>query len=323
MIAEYCADLYGPAQAEMKAFIAYSEAHWNDMLTKPDSITETFALLAKALAKAPAGSFYAKRIALVADYIQPLIARRDQILRNAERENARTVRISDRDGSKIAIDGRLDEEVWKKLSGYQQGNLLDCTTGKDTPKMKSHMGFFWHNNSIYLGIRCDDPDMKNLKVTGTQNDDPHILGGDHVQLLIETQTHGFYQLAINPAGLVLDMDHQGGAKPAWSSGASIATYTGDGFWSVEIRLPVPGDLQGDVDPLNGITGRKPAGTYPWYFNICRQRIRDGKTERFAFSPTDKPDFLDPAKFGRMNGYLPRGTAWEDEKRKRADAKKAP
>jgi len=323
MIAEYCADLYGPAQAEMKAFIAYSEAHWNDMLTKPDSITETFALLAKALAKAPAGSFYAKRIALVADYIQPLIARRDQILRNAERENARTVRISDRDGSKIAIDGRLDEEVWKKLSGYQQGNLLDCTTGKDTPKMKSHMGFFWHNNSIYLGIRCDDPDMKNLKVTGTQNDDPHILGGDHVQLLIETQTHGFYQLAINPTGLVLDVDHQGGAKPAWSSGASIATYTGDGFWSVEIRLPVPGDLQGDVDPLNGITGRKPAGTYPWYFNICRQRIRDGKTERFAFSPTDKPDFLDPAKFGRMNGYLPRGTAWEDEKRKRADAKKAP
>jgi hypothetical protein len=142
-------------------------------------------------------------------------------------------------------------------------------------------------------------------------------------LLIETQTHGFYQIAVNPAGLVLDVDHQDGAKPAWSSGAQVAAFTGEGFWSVEMRLPVAGDLQATVDALNGIAGRKPAGTYPWYFNICRQRIRNGVAERVAFSPTLKLDFLEPAKFGRLNGYLPRGTAWEEEKKKRLEAGKAP
>lgn len=323
MINEYCADMYGPAQEEMKTFIAHSESAWMDMLSSPDSITQTFALLAKAQAKAPAGSLYAKRIALVADYIQPLIARRDQMLRSAARENARTVRVSDRDGSKIKIDGRLDEEIWSKLSGYQQGELFDCTTGKVAPNRdKTRMGFFWHDNSLYFRIRCDDSDLKNLNATGSERDDPHILDGDHVQLLIETQSHAFYQIAVNPKGLVLDVDHSGGSKPAWSAGAEIAAYQGEGFWSVEIRLPVAGDMQAAVDALNGVSGRKPAGTYPWYFNITRQRVRGTTIGRFAFSPTEKADFLEPAKFGRMNGYLPRGTAWEDEKKKRLDAKAA-
>lgn len=322
MIDEYCRDMYGPASAEMKAFIAHGEAKWMDMLSTPDSITETFALLAKAQAKAPAESLYAKRIALVADYIQPLIARRDQMLRNAGRENARTVRVSDRDGSKIKIDGILDEEIWGKLSGYQQGDLFDCTTGK-AARDKTRMGFFWHDDCLYFRIRCDDRDLKSLDVTGKQKDDPDILKGDHVQLLFETQSHAFYQIAVDPDGHVLDVDHAGGSpKPAWSAGAEIATHKGDGFWTVEIRLPVAGDMQEAVDALNGVSGRKPAGTYPWYFNITRQRTRGGVTERFAFSSTDKPDFLDPAKFGRMNGYLPTGQAWEDEKKKRLEAKGA-
>lgn len=318
LIDEYCTDMYGPAKEEMKAFIAHGEAAWMDMLSKPDSITRTFALLAKAQAKAPADSLYAKRIALVADYIQPLIARRDQMLRSADRENARTVRISDRDGSQVKIDGRADEEVWKKLSGYQQGSLVDCATGTENPrsKTKARMGFFWHDNCIYMSIRCQEPDISSLRLTGTQHDDPRILEGDHVQLLFETQTHEFYQIAVNPKGLVLDVDHAGGVKPAWSAGAEIATFVGTDFWSVEMRLPVAGDMQAAVDALNGISGRKPAGTYPWYFNICRQRVRGKSTERLAFSPTAAADFLEPAKFGRMNGYLPRGAAWEEEKKKR-------
>ncbi|GEP43211.1 DUF4838 domain-containing protein [Brevifollis gellanilyticus] len=315
MIDEYCQDMYGPAKEEMKTFIAHGEAAWMDMLSKPDSITQTFALLARAQAKAPSGSLYAQRIALVADYIEPLIARRDQMLRSADRENARTVRVSDRDGSKIKIDGKLDEEIWSKLSGYQQGDLFDCTTGK-AARERSRMGFFWHDNAIYFSIRCQDRDMKNLKITGTQDDDPQITEGDHVQLLFETQSHVFYQIAVDPAGHVLDVDHHEGAKSTWSAGAEIATHQEDGLWTVEIRLPVAGDMQAAVDALNGVSGRKPAGTYPWYFNICRQRVRGDVIERQAFSPTQKSDFLEPAKFGRMNGYLPRTTAWDDEKKKR-------
>lgn len=323
LIDEYCADMYGPASQEMKTFISHSEAAWMDMLNSPQSITQTFALLAKAQQKAPPGSLHARRIALVADYIQPLIARRDQMLRSTDREGARAVRISDRDGSQIKIDGRIDEDVWKKLSGYQQASLMDCATGKDAPRMKTRMGLFWHDNSLYVSIRCEDRDIPGLSITGAQNDDARILEGDHVQMLIETQTHGFYQIAVNPQGLVLDSDHEGGVKPKWSANAEVASHIGEGFWSVEMRLPVAGDMQAAVDALNGISGRKPAGTYPWYINICRQRVRGASAERFAFSPTSKPDFLEPAKFGRLNGYLPRTAAWDEEKKKREAKAEAP
>jgi hypothetical protein len=306
----------------MKTFIAYSEAHWMEMLKTPDSITQSFALLAQAQQKAPAGSLYATRIALVADFIQPLLARRDQLLRSADRENARTLRISDRDGSQIQMDGKLDEDVWKKLSGYQQADLPDCTTGVVPRRLKTHMGLFWHGDSLYVGVRCDDPDLRNLHTTGTHKDDPRILDGDHVQLLIETQTHAFYRLAVNSAGQLFDEDQAGGAKPAWASGATVASFVGDGFWSVEIRLPVRGDMQASIDPLDGISGRKPAATYPWYFNVCRQRTRNGVTERYAVSPTANPDFLEPKNFARLDGYAKRTTAWDEEKKKRADAKAA-
>jgi hypothetical protein len=81
-------------------------------------------------------------------------------------------------------------------------------------------------------------------------------------------------------------------------------------------------LQGAVDALNGVSGRKPAATYPWYFNVCRLRVRNGVAERFALSPTTKPDFLDPAKFARLNGYAPPAN-WEKEKQRRAEPKGAP
>ncbi len=318
MISEYCRDLYGPACEEMKAFIAYGEEHWMGMNQSPEMIAEAFSLLAKAQGKVAASSLPAKRIALVSDYMKPLLARREQLLRNAGRENARVLRINDKDGSQITLDGRLDEPLWKKMSGYQTGELVDCATGKAT-KTKTRFSVFWSDNALYFGIRCDDRDMGNLQNAGVKNDDPHILDGDHVQLLLETQSHAFYQLAANPAGLVLDVDHGDDARPAWSSEAKVATFTGDGFWSVEIRLPVGGDLQGVVDPLSGVSGRKPSAAYPWYFNVGRQRVREGEIQRFALSPTAKPDFLDPAKFARLNGYAPPAN-WEKEKQRRAEAK---
>lgn len=321
MINEYCRDLYGPASEEMKAFIAYGEAHWMGMNQSTEQIAEAFALLAKAQQKVPADSLPGKRIALVADYIQPLAARREQLLRTAGRENARVLRINDKDGKEITFDGKLDEPLWKKMSAYQTGELVDCATGKVT-RAKTRFHVFFSDDALYFGIRCDDPDIAQVQNTGDKNDDARILEGDNLQLLFETQNHAFYQIAVNAAGHVLDVDHDGESRPAWSSGAKVATFTGDKFWSVEIRLPLGGDLQDAVDPLNGISGRKPAATYPWYFNVCRQRVRDGNIERSALSPTAKPDFLEPAKFARLNGYAPPAN-WEKEKQRRADAKAAP
>ena len=60
-----------------------------------------------------------------------------------------------------------------------------------------------------------------------------------------------------------------------------------------------GPLQEELDPLNGLAGKRPSKARPWYFNVCRQRVRDDGTELSAFSPTGKKHFHDVMKFGKL------------------------
>ena len=133
----------------------------------------------------------------------------------------------------------------------------------------------------------------------TKDGDMNVFNGDTIELLLETQSHSYYQIVISPSGAVIDLDRKKGLNTLWSSGIETAAYIGDGFWSLEVRVPGAGGLQGEVDPLNGVAGRKPNETYPWYFNVCRQRMRPIGEEYSAFSPTGKKHFHDVMKFGKL------------------------
>ena len=144
--------------------------------------------------------------------------------------------------------------------------------------------------------------MKGNKITTTQNDDPKILEGDHILLLIETPTRSPYEIAINPAGAIYDADQAPGGKGiAWNSGAQVVVHRAEGRWSIELRLPIVGEDAFTLDPTKGIAGAQPKELFPWHFNLGRLRVRDGKTERTAYSPTGKDDFRVPEKFAKLWG----------------------
>jgi len=173
--------------------------------------------------------------------------------------------------------------------------LKELETGV-APAMGTSFTSCWADNALYLAIRCEERDTKGMKITANNTDDQAIYKGDFVELLLETQSHSYYRIAIAPNGVLVDTDMKlGGPEPRWSSKAEVATQVGDGFWTVELRIPMTGDLG---DPLNGVVGFKPG--LPFYFNLCRQRVRDRGIERSAFSPTGKPDFYDPVKFGTLS-----------------------
>jgi hypothetical protein len=48
-----------------------------------------------------------------------------------------------------------------------------------------------------------------------------------------------------------------------------------------------------------VVGRKPLKSLPWYFNVCRQRVREDETELSAFSPTGEKTFHVPNRFARL------------------------
>lgn len=296
MLEEYYTLFYGPARDEMKAFIEYSEANWPDMGKRAEKIAKAFELLGKAQQKVPADSAYGKRISLIADFIKPMKALQEQLSRGQGRENAPSVLGFTHNKKDLrVIDGKLDDPFWEELRIY---NLVERETGRD-PLSHTSFRIAWAEDAIYFGITCEDVDTRNLNIATVKNEDPDIFKGDCVEILLETQSHSYYHLAINPAGALIDLDRKNEANSKWSSGAQVASHVGDGYWSVEIRIPVVGEQQEFIDPLNGVAGRKPTGTYPWYFNVCRQRVRSGGTEFSSFSPTGNPTFLDPSKFGNM------------------------
>jgi len=252
-------------------------------------------LFAAAEKKVEAGSIYGKRLALVADYLKALKSRGDQLAR--PRGPVPEQRLND-EAAGIKVDGRLDEPYWQEFPSFAGGRLKGLNK-KQKPAFGTNFKVAWGKENIYFAISCAESNACPLNIGTTKNDDPAIWQGDVVDILLETDAHSYYQIAVNPAGAVADLDRAAGKEDfSWSSQAEIAVSTNDGSWIIEARIPVVEDAN---DPLHQVVGRKPVYSLPWFFNICRRRARESGVELSAFSPAGLPEINDAMKFGKLTG----------------------
>ncbi len=293
LLNEYCEKFYGPAAKEMKTFIEFSETNWPLMQSQAAPIDTAFELLAAAR-KAAGDTVYGKRIDLMVAFVEPMKKLRDKLAAGRKGPRAEAV---ERQNLDFKLDGKLDKPFWKDVPEYELKEIVSSQPAASRTTFK----MVWSDMALIVGIRCDEADMKGLNIAATQSkDDLNLMTGDDVELLLETQSHSYYQLAINPAGALVDIDRIKRLDTLWSSEAEVATYVGDTFWSVEVRIPVSDNDAGGADPLKKVEGKKPTAKAPWHFNLCRMRIRGGKeVEDAAFSPTGTKGFCEPWKFGEL------------------------
>lgn len=200
----------------------------------------------------------------------------------------------------ITVDGRLDEDVWRELPAY---TLRDLTHGTP-PEHPTTFRLFWSDKALYLGIHCADSDPEGIRVGTPLHGDAAIWDGDVVEILLETADHAYYQIVINPAGAVVSLDRgygiiTDGVNRLWLPDAEIATHPAQDGWQLEIRIPVRPPVDPRHDPLRGVVGRPPVSESPWFFNVCRLRIREGGVESSAFAPTKSGGFHNMAAFGKL------------------------
>lgn len=306
MLQEYCERFYGPAGPIMLRFFHHCEAHWQAMEKEKDKVDTALAIFEEARAAVASDSVEARRIAIVGDFLGPLRSKSAQLgLKRGPVPFLRTVwEIQD----PLKIDGQLDEPYWKDCPQAAKGRLSEIQTG-GLPTFGTSVMAGWDRSgqNLYLGIRCEERPGDPIRDTSRAVDDAAIWYGDAVEILLETDSHAYYQLAISPSGILVDLD-RGSDKASWyrwQSNAEVATRIEPDHWTVEIRIPVTSD---DNDPLNLVVGRKPSSSLPWYLNICRQRIRDTGSEFSALSPTGTPGFHVPLQFARF--YDGRSHAFE-------------
>ncbi len=302
LLDEYYALYYGPASAAMKAFVEYCEQNWMHMTTDGAKIGEAFRLLATAQGTVEPQSVYGQRIAKLATLMKPLHTLQQQLSRPRESDMPYRILETHQAGGRLMkdkpLDGKLSKEFWPPVRISSLNRLVPGTR----TAVPSHFQVLREGDLLYFGIHCDEPDMRGTKNATTTPDDPRLFDGDFVSLMIETPARSYYEIAVNPAGTVLEIDHGDGGSVKWSSGAQVAVHRGDSFWSIEVRLPIAGEGARLLDPLTGIDGNQPKDLFPWYFNVCRQRVRGKEIERTAYSPTGKDDdFRKTEKFAKLWG----------------------
>jgi tetratricopeptide (TPR) repeat protein len=177
------------------------------------------------------------------------------------------------------------------------GKLREIQTGR-VPLFGTTVKTLWRGNDFYVAVHCEEKPGERPLNTAGKHDDAALWYGDAVEVLLETESHSYYQIAISPSGAVADLDRSAERSVwlSWNSQAEVATQVGDGYWNVEIRLPITAD---ENDPLHQVVGRKPTRSLPWHINVCRQRVREESAEYSAVSPTGVDHFHRPMKFATL------------------------
>ncbi len=295
LLDEYCHLFYGPAGAKMKVFFDYCEANYQAMEKEISKVDTALAMFDEAKSSVSQESIYAKRLALIDNFLNALRSKA-RILAQGRGPVPR-LRTVWEPQTPITIDGKLDEPYWVKHRDWSVGHLRELQTG-GRPVFGATVMAGWDRGgqNVYFAIRCEERPGEKLNVTSRQHDDQALFYGDAVEIELDTDKHTYYQIAVNPAGAVVDLDRGAGRQFDWDSQAEVATHVADDHWTIEIRIPVTED---ENDPLHQVVGRKPSQSLPWHFNICRQRIREHGSEFSAFAPTGTAGFHVPMKFAHF------------------------
>ena len=298
---EYVEKFYGPAAPEMAKFFSYCEQHWREMEKDGEKASHVLELFAKAKAAVSNDSLYGERIQLIDNYLNGLRNKAKQLAQKRGPVPKLRLVSGAKQRGKIVIDGKLDDGPWVNIPAASVGRLRELQTGR-LPTYTTRFMAEWIGNDLYFAIRCEERSGEKLNVATEKNGDQAIWYGDAIEIEIATDSHSYYQIAVNPAGALIDLD-RGAPRNQWfnwSSKAEVATKSGDGYWTAEIRIPITQDKN---DPLHQVIGRKPTQSLPWFVNVCRQRIRDNASEFSAFSPTGDKGFHVPMKFAHFYAGL--------------------
>lgn len=290
---EYVDRFYGPAARPMRDFFTFCEQHWAAMDKDAAKAGQALELFEQAKQGAEKESIYGRRLALIDNYLERLRLRLTVL--SKKRGPVPSVRkVGGEPVTPIVIDGRLDDLPWQKIRTASTGKFKENQTGA-APRLPTTFMVEWRNRTLYLAIRCEEKPGESLNIVTRKDEDPALWYGDAVEILLETDRHSYYQIAVNPAGAIIDLDRSmdKSNRLQWSSQAEVATHIADDHWIVEIGIPVTED---ENDPNHQVIGTLPSIDLPWHINLCRQRVREGDIEHSAFAPTGTKSFHVPMKF---------------------------
>lgn len=232
----------------------------------------------------------------------------------------------------IVVDGRLDEAAWARAE--RLGPFVLTTTGAPSPSgQATHARVLWDDERVYFAFEVEDRDVW---ARDTHRDDVALPADEVVEVFLDDGGEGvtYYEVEVSPKNVVFDLlcltepgdaftafahwdakaipalgplgletavSVQGTLDVVASGATAVEVATPDEGWTVEVALPWTAlwntsryaDQRAPVPPRVGDRWR--LGLY----RIERPRVAAPAeaVEYQAWSPTGRPSFHTPARFG--------------------------
>jgi hypothetical protein len=213
------------------------------------------------------------------------------------RENQLQVRVPrvDATAADVAIDGVLDEPVWRDatmLTGFSQFSPLDGIPAADSTQV-----LIWYSpTALYVGVRAFEA---HGAVHATLADRDKIAADDNVQLLLGTfhDRRQAYMFAVNPFGVQMDgtIVEAGvaGASGGWTptlSGRAAPDLSQDFVYASKGRLTEYGYEVEIRIPFKSLKYQS-AETQSWDINVVREVQHSGYEDSWAPAKRSNASFL--------------------------------
>ncbi len=211
--------------------------------------------------------------------------------------------------SDFPLTGKIDHPLWQQTDPVP---LVDAITGKPG-RFKTDVRLLYSDTYLYVGFYCEDDYIWG---TITERDGP-IYDEECIEVFLNPADtkHQYYEINLSPKNVVYDANVLNSrtpenafdkfvAQPQWNlenlqtavwieepSGGSKPPE-GSGFWTAEYAIPLA--------ELFGAPNTPPQPGDTWRVNFYRiDSPQKGKPEHFAWSPTGRPAFHLPWKFGYL------------------------
>ena len=161
------------------------------------------------------------------------------------------------------VDGLLNDVCWTDaplVSGFiayrKPGRLAH-------PQMSFRI--VYDEDSVYFGIRCDEPLVERLiKPTPLQRDSWYLFHHQVLEVLVDPEhSHSmYYQFVTDLAGAIFDAREK---QPTWNSHVRVGTHVGKDSWTAEMALP-----------WSDLGVNRPVAGMVVGFNVCRRHLGGGR-----------------------------------------------
>jgi hypothetical protein len=137
------------------------------------------------------------------------------------------------------IDGELTDKVWQ--NAQVATHFFRAKEGNTHPaELDTEARVLYDENTLYIGVRCDEPDMKSLRETKTRRDSA-VWQNDCIEVMLDTyhDRRNCYIFAINTLGTQTDerVGNESVFDMSWDAKWDAKVKKNRDNWTAEFAIP--------------------------------------------------------------------------------------